>query len=98
VVGTGDFNGDGTTDLLLENGAGNLIDWIVQNGKYSGWNEIGGTAGYGVVGTGDYAGLTTAGVLLENASGNVIEWTLSNGQFAGWFGIGNVGSFAVVNK
>jgi hypothetical protein len=76
VVGTGDFNGDGTTDLLLENDSGNLIDWIMQNGAYAGWNQIGNTSGYGVVGTGDYTGMQTAGILLENAQAA----TSSNGH------------------
>jgi hypothetical protein len=79
----------------LENGAGNLIDWTLQSGKYAGWNEIGGTSGYGVVGVGDYNGDGTADILLENAAGNVIDWTLKNGVFSGWNGIGNALGFAV---
>ena len=30
VVGTGDFNGDGTTDVLVKNG-GLIVDLLVQN-------------------------------------------------------------------
>ena len=43
VVGTGDFNGDGTADILLENGNGDLIDWIMQNGAYADCNPVGNT-------------------------------------------------------
>ncbi len=98
MVGTGDFNGDGTTDLLLENGSGNLIDWILQNGQFAGWNQIGGTSGYGVVGTGDYNGDGTSDILLQNASGNVIDWTMKNGAFSGWNEVGGTGTYSVVNK
>jgi hypothetical protein len=48
VVGTGDYNGDGTTDILLENGAGNITDWNLTNGVYSGYHGIGNSSGYSV--------------------------------------------------
>jgi hypothetical protein len=49
VVGTGDYNGDGTSDILLQNANGNVIDWIMKNGQFSGWNEVGSAGTYAVV-------------------------------------------------
>ena len=49
MVGTGDYNGDGTSDILLENSTGNVIDWIMKNGQFSGWNEVGGAGSYAVI-------------------------------------------------
>ena len=97
-MGSGDFNGDGTTDLLLENGSGNLINWTLENGYYSSWNEIGYISGYSVVGVGDYNGDGTADILLQSASGNVIDWIMKNGQYSGWNEVGGAGSYAVVHK
>jgi uncharacterized protein YukJ len=33
VVGTGDFTGNGTDDILLQNG-GTVAEWIMNNGAY----------------------------------------------------------------
>ena len=40
IVGAGDFNGDGTDDVLLKNG-GYYGSWLVQNGNAVGWFGIG---------------------------------------------------------
>jgi hypothetical protein len=39
VVGTGDYNGDGTSDILLQNG-GAVVDWIMKDGQYSTGNVL----------------------------------------------------------
>jgi hypothetical protein len=39
VVGTGDYNGDGTSDILLQNG-GAVVDWIIKDGQYAGGNLL----------------------------------------------------------
>ena len=93
-----DFNGDATTDVLLQNGGGSIIDWTMINGVYSGYNQIGNTSGYAVVGTGDYNGDGTADILLQNAGGNVIDWIMKNGQYSTWNEVGGAGGYAVVNK
>lgn len=57
VVGTGDFNGDGTTDLLLRNSnTGVVTDWLMSGGQYSGsgygysvdssWHAVGSVSQY----------------------------------------------------
>jgi hypothetical protein len=57
---------------LLENGGGNVIDWVIRNGRYQGYNTIGSAGGYGAVGVGDDNGDGTA----QNASGSVIDWIM----------------------
>ena len=37
VVGTGDFNGDGTADAALRDRSGAVVDWIMKNGQYQSW-------------------------------------------------------------
>jgi hypothetical protein len=39
AVGTGDYNGDGTSDVLLQNG-GTIVDRTVKNGAYQSGNVI----------------------------------------------------------
>jgi hypothetical protein len=39
VVGTGDFTGSGTSDVLLQNG-GTVVDWIIKSGQYSSGNVL----------------------------------------------------------
>jgi hypothetical protein len=53
----GDFNGDGTSDILLSDGI-NLVDWMMHNGTLMGGGSIGNPAsfGYSVIGTGDFNG------------------------------------------
>jgi hypothetical protein len=68
---TDDFTGDGTTDILLQNAAGNLAAWLMRNGVGAGSTEIGNPTSYGysVVGTGDFTGDGTTDILLQNNSG-----------------------------
>jgi hypothetical protein len=84
-----DFTGDGTSDVLLQNGGtvvdwiiGTIVDWLMQNGQYSSGNVLTfGAVGWQVVGTGDFTGNGTDGVLLQNG-GTVADWIMQNGQYA----------------
>jgi hypothetical protein len=35
--------------ILLQNASGNVIDWIMKNGAYNGYNEVGSALPYAVV-------------------------------------------------
>jgi serralysin len=66
-----DFNGDGTSDVLLYdlNGNTSLIDWFISNGTYSDWNVANYYyVGY-VVGIGDFNNDGTADLLSYLTSG-----------------------------
>jgi hypothetical protein len=88
---TGDFNGDGTTDILLGSNTGTLADWIVQNGLATSSNVIGNPATYGylAIGTGDFNGDGTSDILLQNSSGTLADWIVQNGVAASSNVIGN---------
>jgi hypothetical protein len=42
IVGAGDFNGDGTDDILWRNNDGTVANWLMSNGQYTG-------AGFGYI-------------------------------------------------
>jgi hypothetical protein len=77
VAGTGDFNGDGRSDLLLRNVNGGITEWLGQNNGGFTWNSA---SNYGldpnwtVAATGDFNGDGRADVLLRYSSGTIINW------------------------
>ena len=85
VAGVGDFNHDGTSDLLWVNSSTNAVDaWKLSNGKWAASIDLGtSSAGYQVAGTGDFNGDGTSDVLWFNPGTNQTDiWILSNGQWA----------------
>ena len=101
VVGTGDFNADGTSDVLLQSG-GSIVNWQLKNGTIqAGFVVTTGAAGWTVKGTGDVNNDGTYDIVLQNG-GTVVDWRMNNGVFsagtvistgaAGWNVVG-VGDF-----
>ena len=92
IVGTGDFNGDGISDVLWQNGSGAIMDWLGQaDGTFSG-NGLSFTtaldSSWHVVQTGDFNGDGRADILLRSDNGTVIDWFgQSNGTFVSNQGI-----------
>ena len=88
LAGTGDFDGDGTSDILLKYDVGGQTAfgaWILQNGALSRYAALGGFAdnsGWAEVGVGDFTGDGTDGVLLSyNSAGqtSLFDWRIANG-------------------
>jgi hypothetical protein len=47
AVGTGDFTGNGTDDVLWQNSSGAVVDWMMQNGKIQSANLLTNNVGAG---------------------------------------------------
>ena len=88
VAGTGDFNGDGITDILWRNDDGTVTDWLGQpNGSFVSNQQNVSTmvdSSWHIVGTGDFNGDGIDDVLWQNTSGAIVDWLgQRNGAFAG---------------
>jgi hypothetical protein len=85
VAGSGDFNGDARSDLLLRNDNGSVTQWLGQaNGGFS-WNSAASyslATSWKVAGTGDYNGDGRSDLLLRNDNGQLTNWL---GQADGTF-------------
>jgi len=87
VAGTGDFNGDGRSDILLRSDSGMVTEWLgqsdgsmVANGAVA--NNV--SNDWHVVGTGDFNGDGRADVVWQNTNGIVTDWLgRHDGTFAG---------------
>jgi hypothetical protein len=86
VAGTGDFNGDGMTDVLWQNDSGLVTEWLGQpDGSLVGHplNVNPGTSWH-VVGTGDFNGDGRDDILWRNDDGTIRDWIAqSDGTFVG---------------
>ena len=87
IVGTGDFNGDGRTDILWRSGTV-TVDWLADaNGGFaSNWNASVVTipTDWTVAGTGDFNGDGKDDILWRNGAGLTVDW-LANASGNGGF-------------
>jgi len=69
VIGVGDFNADGTSDILWQNTSTGVVDeWTISNGQWAGSTNLGAHPGnFSLVGTGDFLGNGTSDVLWHQA-------------------------------
>jgi len=92
MAGIGDFNADGTADLLWHNQvAGTVGVWIVSNAHYSYWKGLGTTnpAVWQVIGVGDFNGDGTSDILWQKPSDGLVgTWVIRNVAFSYWNGLG----------
>ena len=86
VVGTGDFNGDGRSDILWRSDTGALSDWLgTEAGGFVKNDSVASAyapTSWQVAGTGDFNGDGRADILWRNTNGTITDWLANaNGSF-----------------
>ena len=88
LVGSGDFNGDGTTDLLWQNQSTGLVQVsLVKNATITNWVTLAyaDPTQWKLAGTGNFTGNGTTDILWINTSnGEVGLWLINNATVTGW--------------
>jgi hypothetical protein len=90
VVGVGDFNGDGYSDLMWRQSNGTLSLWQMNNSTvtsssaitYQG-NTLAPDASWHVVEIGDFDGDGKSDILWRNDNGTMSEWLMNGSQLIG---------------
>jgi hypothetical protein len=85
VAGVGDFNGDGTSDILWQSGASGAVKvWSMANDQFVSAASISNNlpgAGWTIKGVGDFNGDGTSDALWVNASQHeLIDWQMGGGK------------------
>ena len=84
VLATGDFNGDGRTDVLWRNDNGTVTDWLGQSNGSLASNPVYASipTNWHVVATGDFNGDGIDDILVRSDTGQIGDWLgQSNGGF-----------------
>ena len=92
VAGTGDFNGDGQTDILFRGSDGHVVEWLMTSGRVTSIQDIGpADSSWNILGTADLNGDSREDILWDTGNGHTTTaWFLDNGQLASIQNIGNV--------
>ena len=84
LKGTGDFNGDGLSDLLWQNDDGTVAVWDMNGTSLIGGGIVANPGtGWHAKGTGDYNGDGKSDILLQNDDGSVAVWTMNGASLTG---------------
>jgi FG-GAP-like repeat len=87
IVGVGDFNGDGKSDILWRDANGTLIDWTMNGSQITSSQDVtlGGSPvmpdeSWSIAGIGDFNGDGKSDILWRNTNGTLIDWTMNGSQ------------------
>lgn len=84
VAASGDFNGDGSTDVMWKSKSGSLTSWTMQDAQIGAKTNMNhDMLGWDVVATGDFNGDGTDDLMWKNSSGNLGAWLMEGGRIGG---------------
>ena len=98
LAGTGDFNHDGTDDMLWKNNTSGVTEtWLMHDGLRVGGEVLGNLTGYTAIGTGDFNQDGNTDIVWQNnASGAVDIWFMGGGHMIADFNIGNLAGYSLL--
>jgi FG-GAP-like repeat len=91
VVGSGDFNGDGMSDIVWRDNSGNTAIWLMNGAAVASSGGVGNIpTTWSIVQTGDYNADGKSDLLWRDASGNTSMWFMNGAQVSSSGGVGNI--------
>jgi phospholipase/lecithinase/hemolysin len=93
IAGIGDFDGNGSTDILWRDTSGNIGIWLMNGTKVMSTSVIGNVpAIWSVAATGDYNGDGKSDILWTDNTGNVGAWLMNGPTISSVTTYGNAGT------
>ena len=85
AIGTGDFNGDGHSDILWQNANGQVAIWEMNGTNVIGGGTVSANPGpsWKAIGTGDFNGDGHSDILLQNTNGQAAIWEMNGTNVIG---------------
>jgi uncharacterized repeat protein (TIGR03803 family) len=82
VIGNGDFNGDGSADILWRDNSGNLVIWEMMGTQIINPTAeyVGNVSGWSISGIGDFNGDGKSDILWSDGKGNYALWEMNGTQ------------------
>ena len=94
IVGIGDFDGNGSTDILWRDASGNVGIWLMNEAQIASTKVLGNVpSSWSVASTGDYNGDGKSDILWIDTSGNVGAWFMNGTTVSSTTQYGNVGTW-----
>ena len=92
IAGTGDFNGDGKSDILWRDTSGNVAIWLMNGAQVTQAAGVGSAPAsvWSIIETGDFNGDGKSDLLWQDTNGNVAMWFMNGVQVAQSAGVGTV--------
>jgi hypothetical protein len=93
AAGTGDFNGDGKSDILWrDTSSGTAAIWLMNGAQVTGAAGVGSApfSLWSISETGDFNGDGKSDILWHDSNGNVAIWFMNGTRATGAAGVGNV--------
>ena len=79
---SGDFSGDGNTDVIWQDSAGRLSVWLMRDAKLAATFALPKLSGWELLATGDFNGDKATDLLWQNQAGALGEWFMRDGKRA----------------
>lgn len=93
IAGVGDFDGNGSTDILWRDNLGNVGVWLMNGTQIMSTAALGNVpSNWTIAETGDYNGDTKSDILWTDNLGNVGAWFMNGATVSSVANYGNVGS------
>ncbi len=97
IVATGDFDGDGNADLLLQNDSGALVDYLMNGTSIASGHSLGNPgSNWHVRGTGDFNGDGRSDLVVQSDAGSMVVLETDGSRLVAGVSLGSLpGGWAV---